>query len=555
MVEVVIVEMVMVEEVVMVDGEGGDGEGGDGGGGDGGGGDGGGGDGGGGDGGSGDSGSGDSGNGDGGGGDGGGGDGGSGDDGGSDIENTSDNSDLNPKDNTEEEHNTKNTVPPCTPSILDTTATETASSTQLPATPTVTETSPTDQPPPHSPPGNISLCLNGEERVEGETCITLSIGSDNSELNMEESSSPAFKGGRGSVCADGGGTRRVGQGNRTKHGREGGGDRRKRGSQGGGSREERDSKSRSGRSRKHKEKSSGRHEEREKQRKGSHRESLEESGRRSSASQSHRHREGRSTSHYSYHTNSRSKSSRSDYCSSEEDDHHRERESRRRKMKLWSEVRDSSYRSSREGRRERTPDPYMSREKNPRLRLYSDDYDGITPFRDSQQRSKESVTGHSPPHVSHRLHKGGERERNNHSSSSRHSRRRDTPDRDKTHRVEKRKKGKEKERDVRLVEELSSIEQQIREHKREILGTMLRSERLRLLHRNLRGEELLVPPSELMGVGGFPTVTGGAPPTGDVVSELEQLDQAIVDGKRQVLKLMKRMEERQAGIAEQLNTQ
>lgn len=70
---------------------------------------------------------------------------------------------------------------------------------------------------------------------------------------------------------------------------------------------------------------------------------------------------------------------------------------------------------------------------------------------------------------------------------------------------------------------------------------MLKCERLKLLHRQLQGRDLLDDGgrSEL----GEPLVIDKTTPTGDVVKKLAELDRAIVDEKRRVLQVMKRIEE------------
>ena len=101
----------------------------------------------------------------------------------------------------------------------------------------------------------------------------------------------------------------------------------------------------------------------------------------------------------------------------------------------------------------------------------------------------------------------------------------------------------EQMRDSILHEELNTLDQEIVEHKREVLRAMLRSERLKLLHRQLRGEDLPADDSELHHHVGKPLVIDETTPTKEMVQQLADLDRAIVDGKRQVLRVMKKIEE------------
>lgn len=92
----------------------------------------------------------------------------------------------------------------------------------------------------------------------------------------------------------------------------------------------------------------------------------------------------------------------------------------------------------------------------------------------------------------------------------------------------------------KLRKELSGLDREIVEQKREALRAMLRCERLKLLHRELRGKDL--PEGELSSLG-QPLVINETTPTGEVEQQLEELDRAIMDGKRRVLYIMKKMEE------------
>ena len=374
-----------------------------------------------------------------------------------------------------------------------------------------------------------------------EMCITVSVGSESGELDIRGSVSPTPRD-RGEESRTAKGKRPVGRDSRRRVREKGGRTWREEGATD-GQREEESEEDRGGRHKPRERRGYGysregssRHdsEERERKRKReAHRHSHEKHKRRRSDSNSHRHRKSsRSSSHHSHHSKSKHSvrwSSDDRYSSSELDEDHRyckERERRKKRRRRRREERDSGYRNSREHSRRReceSPEPYCVRERKHRLRMYSDDYPTATPSSSSvsQVRSKaraESTSSHT------------RKEREREEYRSRRRRRHLTPD----------------TRTVELREELESVNQQIKQHKTELLGAMLRSERLRLLHRNLRGEDL--PSTEVLqrvhGLGQL-AVIGEATPTTDVVHELAQLDQAIMDGKRQVLKMMRRMEEEQ----------
>lgn len=92
----------------------------------------------------------------------------------------------------------------------------------------------------------------------------------------------------------------------------------------------------------------------------------------------------------------------------------------------------------------------------------------------------------------------------------------------------------------KLRKELSGLDQEIVEQKRKALRAMLRCERLKLLHRELQGKDL--PEGELSSLG-QPLAINERTPTGEVEQQLAELDRAIMDGKRRVLYIMKKMEE------------
>ena len=193
-----------------------------------------------------------------------------------------------------------------------------------------------------------------------------------------------------------------------------------------------------------------------------------------------------------------------------------------------------------------SPKPYCKREKLHRSRLYSDD------IVNSHQTGCENVPS------------GGERRRtadaevdrptSSRSASLKKQLREKVHDRISKRRGDSREaeqKLKHSRRDLegttKLREELSCVDREITEHKRELLQAMLRCERLKLLHRQLRGEDLPTNCSDDLHSLGQPLVINETTPTSEVVQQLAELDQAIVDGKRKVLHVMKKIEE-QAGF-------
>ena len=94
-----------------------------------------------------------------------------------------------------------------------------------------------------------------------------------------------------------------------------------------------------------------------------------------------------------------------------------------------------------------------------------------------------------------------------------------------------------------LAQELSEVDRQIQDNKKELLKSMLRKERLELLQKNVHGGESSV--VDVSSVLQKPTDVGTVKSTSEMEKELELLNRAIVDGKKQLLRVMKKMEEEQ----------
>ena len=155
-------------------------------------------------------------------------------------------------------------------------------------------------------------------------------------------------------------------------------------------------------------------------------------------------------------------------------------------------------------------EPYYTRERcHHRSRLYSDDYVGCNAASEHETRPSTSRTSRRKSHFD----------------------------------TERKAKHRRDLESSRLHKKLTSLDQEIVEHKREVLRAMLRCERLKLLHRQLQGEDLPDDCNDELGDVKRPLVITKTTPTGEVVQQLANLDRAIVDGKRKVLRVMKKMEE------------
>ena len=100
----------------------------------------------------------------------------------------------------------------------------------------------------------------------------------------------------------------------------------------------------------------------------------------------------------------------------------------------------------------------------------------------------------------------------------------------------------------KLTEELSEVDRQIQDNKKELLKSMLRKERLELLQRNLHGEGSLTSGGVLSAAVGCVLEDKhdvAKKTTGEMERELELLNRAIVDGKKRLLRVMKKVEEDQ----------
>ena len=89
-----------------------------------------------------------------------------------------------------------------------------------------------------------------------------------------------------------------------------------------------------------------------------------------------------------------------------------------------------------------------------------------------------------------------------------------------------------------LSNELNGLEKQITDNKRDLLKSMLRRERIELLRNSLHP----CPPDPLP----TPSSLRGGASVGDMQSELTSLESAILNGKKHLLRVMKRIEEDQA---------
>ena len=194
--------------------------------------------------------------------------------------------------------------------------------------------------------------------------------------------------------------------------------------------------------------------------------------------------------------------------------HHSERRKRERSESQSPHRRVSShYRGDHDY--ERISAGYDGGEHRSRGRLYSDEV--WNEQQHSQQSSGESVR-HSTQTSSH-------------SSQGKRAVRLDE------------KKQKPKAETKLLALELNEVDKQIQDNKKELLKSMLRKERLELLQKNLHGGESSVPDASAMLRRS--TDGAGVKTTSEMEKELELLNRAITDGKKQLLRVMKKMEEEQ----------
>ena len=112
---------------------------------------------------------------------------------------------------------------------------------------------------------------------------------------------------------------------------------------------------------------------------------------------------------------------------------------------------------------------------------------------------------------------------------------------------EERQKSKASSSETKLLaQELSEVDRRIQDNKKELLKSMLRKERLELLQKNLHGGESSV--VDASAVLQKSTDVTEAKSVSEMEKELELLNRAITDGKKQLLRVMKRMEEEQIEI-------
>ena len=175
-------------------------------------------------------------------------------------------------------------------------------------------------------------------------------------------------------------------------------------------------------------------------------------------------------------------------------------------------------------------DRYYVRDKGHRSRLYSDDYATSSSHNKcggSTRKKRAAREPESPQGItSSTINKSSSRDATVH--TARQGRRR-------------------KHEGATLRKELSSLDKEIVKQKREVLKAMLRSERIKLLHRQLQGEDLPDDCNDELDCMRKPLVITEATPTGEVEQQLADLDRAIVDGKRKALRVMKKLEERATG--------
>lgn len=210
---------------------------------------------------------------------------------------------------------------------------------------------------------------------------------------------------------------------------------------------------------------------------------------------------------------------------------------------------------------------YQRDQHHHRSRLYSDDYPhhstDATSHREHVHRDKHhSSSDHSDgEHGSFRRRKYHQRQRSSSSSWEKERNRLKTRRHSRERKHHRRSKHKRKNASlvgtaqdavvVQLSDELNQLDEQIRDNKKQLLKSLLHRERLELLHKALHSETASgdAPESETREATPQcivePVRIASHTPTKEMLKELTFLDQAIKDGKRQILRVMKRMEEQE----------
>ena len=203
---------------------------------------------------------------------------------------------------------------------------------------------------------------------------------------------------------------------------------------------------------------------------------------------------------------------------------------------------------------------YQREKERHRSRLYSDDYPqtrgypGGSRGRSESRRSSDSdgpVDRFSSKRRRWRRRASGSHSRSQHFEERRERRRYHSEEREEPQQSPQRLKSEVRKATYqdpaqkRLAEELSELDAEIKENKKKLLKSLLHRERLELLHRSLHEEQL----SSDMGPSTHeiePVSISPSTPTVEIVRELSYLDRAIIDGKKQLLRVMKKMEEERA---------
>ncbi len=231
---------------------------------------------------------------------------------------------------------------------------------------------------------------------------------------------------------------------------------------------------------------------------------------------------------------------------------HSSKNSKKRKHKSKRDDVNNKRRYERkESRRERTETSSNSRDRSPKRYSSTYSHKHSRHGHDSKSRSYESSR-----HKDHRSHSPSRSNRESGKEKGHHSKIYSdelSPDdsstqahnsRHKTGQVRSHKKVTSLDEDhttkscKALSNELNGLEKQITDNKRDLLKSVLRRERIELLHNNLHPS----PPDPLP----TPSSLRGGASVGDMQSELTSLESAILNGKKHLLRVMKRIEEDQA---------
>ena len=230
---------------------------------------------------------------------------------------------------------------------------------------------------------------------------------------------------------------------------------------------------------------------------------------------------------------------KNDICGSESE--YKSYRSKERNRGHQSREEYTSYHGDHDYDRHRGRDsPYYKREGHHRTKLYSDDFTVEHTRRSDDKKSNKKNPSTKYRKASKEFYsKPRSRSTSSEEGFSKHRSRKKTVS---SRLMHDGATGECDENRKRLSQELNVLDQQIKDNKKELLKSMLRRERMELIQRHLRKPSMVDSDQFL---DGHKPVDCRVASANEMIQELVFLDQAIVDGKKQLLKVMKTMEEDQ----------